>query len=178
MILKKLLNIFYDFLATNDLVIPNFSNTTKNWQEHGITFEIFDVSIKDTSQIGSIGKIEESILSEYDLTEYFALEIEIDKLKKLQKIKYEKPSQQMPIFKDISFKLPAGFEVGKLTNLLQSNQYIFSIFDIYPSENLQTERNLGIRFTFSENHLTSNDEINLKIEKIKKLANKELNIES
>ncbi len=172
---KKLLAMLYNIFDTLNLEYPNNSAIEIAWQEHGISFIYNDILI------ASVGKIKETISNEFDITEYFALELFFENLannlSKMPKTIHKKPFSQLPIYKDISFHLEPNVKIGTLTDLLKNSQYTFEIFDIYPSENLTCKRNVGIRFVFTENETLTTEQLNTKIAKIKKIVKEKLNIE-
>ena len=162
---KELLEIFYDYLEKNNLKMPKTSTSLKPWMHEGIIFD----------GIAACGKIKSEILKEFDLKEYYAIEIEcLESLPKNKNIK----QAEFPVYKDISFELAQNTSCASLLELLEENKYNFEVFDIYPSQKIDKPRNISIRFKFNEEKTLNKQELSIKIEKIKKLVNKNLNIAS
>lgn len=175
---ESLLKILYTFLEKANLDSNiTMENSAFAWHDGGKKIYINHAQKNEKILIGTIGKIAREITKEFDLKTYFALEIFTENIEhNCKKKKVKKPMTQMPIYKDVSFKIPADFEIGKLTSFLKGRGYVFTIFDIYPTKNLQEQKNLGLRFMFEENSQITTDELNAKIEKITIIVKKEFEV--
>jgi|GEM_PF-3093697 len=174
---ESLLKILYTFfektgLDSGFLMVESEQNHLQNGKK------IYSNSQKNEQiLIGSIGKIHPKIAAEFELKDIFALEIYIENFTaNLRRKKYKKTTDQVPIYKDISFKIEPNFEIGKLTNFLKNQGYNCEIFDIYPTKNLQNSKSVGLRFVFEENKILTTEEINQKIAKIISIVEKEFKI--
>lgn len=166
---ESLLSIFYNFLNREELEFPKTSYISVPWLSDGISF------FEKDSLIATCGEICSDILKEFDLKKVFAIQIWPERFS-LKKKSYHVFTDQMPIYKDISFKLPAFFKTGDLTDFLKDLGYIFEVFDIYPSKSLECERNFGLRFMFQEKSTLLSEEILARIEKIKTQIEKRFGI--
>lgn len=165
----KLLKILYHFLESNKFQNLESETHSAIWQDSGLQFS------SNKKIIAHCGRIKQNLKNKKSNI-YYALEIEVENLSHIPKKQLAKPSLHAPVYKDISFKLPAQMQIHELTNLLTKNNIKFNIFDVYPNTNINQERNCGIRIELEYNENIEKIELNNQIEKIKSLVEKELKI--
>jgi len=171
----ELLCILYHFTKHNLLIAPKSAeNQTQKWQDSGDTF------YEQDSIIAACGRIKQNLIRTTidSKNDYYAIEIYLDNLTKLQKKQHNKPSAQTPVYKDISFNLPAETPISHITTLLDEYKYNYEIFDIYPSADKSLQRNLGLRLQFDLDETVTKNDLNQLVDAVKALVLKELNITS
>jgi phenylalanyl-tRNA synthetase beta chain len=172
---EVLLDLFYKFLAIHNFKVPKTSHSFDYVVNHNMNLSngvIFiahpidnDSSFRDL-YFAECGAIEDDFLLKHNLPQYYVLEIFLDRLHLLDKIKYLPQAKQAPIYRDISINLPANVSYSVLTDLL--NEYNCWIFDVYPSKEQGIDKKIGLRFMLCENEILTNDQINKKINAIEK----------
>lgn len=171
----ELLRILYHFTQHNLLIAPKATQQlTQKWQDSG------DAFFEQDSIIAACGRIKQNLIRATidSKDDYYAIEIYLNNLAKLQKKQYNKPSAQTPVYKDISFNLPPETPINHVTSLLDEHKYNYEIFDIYPSTDKSSQRNLGLRLQFDLDETVTKNDLNQLVETVKALVLKKLNITS
>ncbi len=168
---EKIHHLLSLIFQSNQLVNPDFEENSLSYYQDGMTIK------QNNNAIGYIGKIKTTITEKYGLKNYFALELKVDLLKNLKKFSYEKPGKQMPIYKDLCFKLHPNLMISNLLKEMEKEQKCY-ITDVYPNPILNTEKNVTLRFIFESDETLNNEQINEKLENIKITALEKFNIKT
>ena len=160
---KDLLKIFYTFLEAQEKTTPSFKTSDAAHLKAGIEFH------EEGKTIAVCGEIKKDILKDFDLKQCFSLEIEIENLGLIKTENKKTPTDQAPVYKDITFELKENIEVGKPIKSLKEKNYSFELLGIYPNEKINEKRKVTLRFKFQEKETLSKEKIESKMQKIEKI---------